>query len=210
LEASSDKKDKKPALTEIKEDTIDKSDPKPNETVTVFTSVIEDPVDEFLETVVAEEQAPTQNEPDNQESILKEKEAALLSKNLFYELKYALRPRSAEMSRREEAVKKRAKPKVDQNNNEFGLEESEEHLLENDVLKYRARFSAKNRRRVRSGVELVVEERKTTKYVYEEEERSESSASLSFSHTLMAEFMKKRNKVLSEEDEEIGTDGDSD
>jgi hypothetical protein len=215
LEASFDKKggkDQSAPRNEVENGAERSVDSKLSEATPVLLAPLaEPPVDEIFEAEVheSEEEAERNGDLERDEFVLKEKEAAMLNKNLFYELKYALKAKSNEWSQREkEVLKKRG---LDENNNtDLG---EREHLLENDVLKYRARLNPRNRRpRNTEAQDLdLMQREKQRKYVYERKEEEkvvkvETGAS-HFSQGLMAEFMRKRNTVMSIDEEVIGGGG---
>lgn len=96
-------------------------------------------------------------------------EIALANKNLFYELKFALKFKSNEWREREKmAAKKRLSEKKTKED-----QENMEHLLENDALRYKSELRRRRRKAGNQGA-VVEETTNKRKYVYEEEDENSS------------------------------------
>ncbi|RNA09369.1 hypothetical protein BpHYR1_003543 [Brachionus plicatilis] len=129
----------------------------------------------------------------------KEKQELLNTKNLFYELKYALKWKTNEWKERE----KRAKHVNDRKPgkiSEFGMKD-ENHLLDNDILIYKSGL----RKRTDLKSELKQFNEKKSKYSNHENwenYRSESHSSI------LSDIMAKRNKLMCQSDESEEIFGD--
>jgi hypothetical protein len=148
------------------------------------------------------------------EEINREKENQLLNKNLYYELKYALKTKSNEWTQREKKLKnKDHKKNIDQDE----IDKVEEYLLENDAMKYKAQL--KFRRKYtkdaqpiqipsKFGDDEIKSKSRKQKYVYDDSNISnESSIGFAFSDKqFLNDFMKQRNNfmLISKNEETIG------
>jgi hypothetical protein len=164
---------------------------------------------------------------DFSEEFLKEKQVILANKNLFYELKYALKTKKNEWIEREKAAKKitneQANSESFEHKDEFdGFHLNQNHLLENETLKYKSELrKRRSNARYSPGNKNLDESQaieKKSKYKYEEfnddsqPETEETTASLKldqakigparFSNSILNEFMLKRNLVINKQENE--------
>ena len=195
----------------------DEEDEKKRNELNLLTDYAYVAEDEVLEAeVIHEVQVSEQKlaEVLDSEEVVKEKENLLASKNLFYELKYALKTKSNEWKQREkEIVMRREKLRV----GAFELAREDDHLLENDALKYKAQLKYRKQKSSANlrGAKMysITNETKKKKYVYENENekdeaaRSESEqplllkpsqtgSSMNMSRAFLCDFMKKRDALL--------------
>ena len=175
-------------------------------------------VDEIFEAEVVEEETEEKarrgKHDDGDESMLMRKRASD-HKNLYYELTYALKSKRNEWREREKTAASNQPQRAAAACNE----EADEHLLENDALKYKSTLR-RRRRTVWSNKQqhestTTIDEEDTKggrgKYKYvesEESDRQQPAAASSF----LQELMSKRSNlfgtrsILDEEDEEILAD----
>lgn len=151
---------------EISNITSEKSESKikilDKENVTEFDQELnfEDEIFEAEDNFVFDQKEEMKNsEPE--ELSLKEKQELLNTKNLFYELKFALKSKTNEWKERE----KRAKYNTNRNNDIlFTLENREDrYLLDNDLMVYKSKLRKKNLTKT----EFKQSIEKKTKYAYE-------------------------------------------
>lgn len=124
----------------------------------------------------------------------REKQELMDTKNLFYELKFALKSKNNEWKERE----KRAKHVNKKNTKDFYEFEKENHLLENDLMLYKSGL----RKRMGQKILSMQTNKKINKYYYEEGDEN------NFSHmpsSIFNDLIATRNKMISacSENEEI-------
>jgi hypothetical protein len=164
-------------------------------------------------------------EIDFPEEFLKEKQVILANKNLFYELKYALKTKKNEWIEREKAAKKikneQANSESFEHKDEFdGFHLNQNHLLENETLKYKSELRKRRSNARYSPANKNLDETQTlgkkSKYMYEEfndvSQTEVETPSLKldqakiglgrFSNSVLNEFMLKRNLVINNQDNE--------
>ena len=156
------KKDETTTKTQTNENRLDPSEP-----VTIEDEIYEEDLSRLKE-----EEGKRENSDDSDWLEVNKlgSEVALANKNLFYELKFALKFKSNEWREREKmAAKKRLMSEKTTKEDQ----ENMEHLLENDALRYKSEL--RRRRRKAGNQAAVVEETiNKRKYVYEEEDESSS------------------------------------
>lgn len=168
-----------------------------------YDYLIEDEI--FEAEVKTDEKPPTDTQGDvlSAEDLLREKENAMMTKNLFYELKYALKFKSNEWSQRERSIRRVDKHK--QPNNELSLD-SNDHLLDNNAYKYKAGLKRSKKLFDPNKVQHVKIEEKKRKYVYEESEPKETVSFLS--SQFMSDLISRRQALQQNENEEVFGDQD--
>ncbi|CAF0802469.1 unnamed protein product [Brachionus calyciflorus] len=144
-----------------------------------------------------------------EELTLKEKQEILNTKNLFYELKFALKPKTNEWVQREREIKKKYEQKNVITKTEFGNEEvRNDHLLDNEVLLYKSEI--RKRRSQKSEIKKEFPMTKNQKYKYEEFEQANEihKPKMSFMNEIMSQrnFIFKLNENEDDDDEEILSD----
>ena len=134
-----------------------------------------------------------------EELSLKEKQELLNTKNLFYELKFALKSKTNEWNERE----KRAKYNNERNNDvilKLGIRE-DRYILDNDLMVYKSQLRKK--RVSKSEFKQSVE--KKNKYSYE---ANSESCCPHMNSSILSEIIESRNKLFFQNDENEEIFGD--
>ena len=166
--------------------------------------------DEIYEADVAiDSTINNKNDIHEQDFLLKEKEANLVNKNLFYELKFALKTKANEWNERERKAKRidgnmlnavKYYSDIQQDDDMFSLNNLTGHLLENDALKYKSII----KRKQRFTTEVLINN-KTKQEQTDKIDLIQLKASNVNNNLFLSEFMIKRNNFYNnckkEEDE---------
>lgn len=173
LEKPKNEEDSNPIESDINKDETAKKTPTnenrldPSEPVTIEDEIYEEDLSRLKD-----EEGKRENLDDSDWLEVNKlgSEVALANKNLFYELKFALKFKSNEWREREKmAAKKRLMSEKTTKENQ----ENMEHLLENDALRYKSELRRRRRKAGNQGT-IVEETANKRKYVYEEEDENNS------------------------------------
>lgn len=141
----------------------------------------------------------------------KKKEVNFANKNLFYELKFALKFKSNEWTERERLAKKRmlgldANLNNGKNSSEFDILLANDYLLDNDTLRYKSSLSKSRKLGLKGYLdEFENQTKEKKKYVYENAENDSLNGVETevASNQFFGEFMNKRSFLFQNNDETI-------
>lgn len=172
LEKPKNEEDSNPIESSLKNETTTKTPTVQNRLDPSEPVTIEDEIYEEDLSRLKDEEGKRENSDDSDWLELNKRgnEVALANKNLFYELKFALKFKSNEWREREKMA---AKKRLINEKTTKEDQENMEHLLENDALRYKSELRRRRRKAGNQGA-VVEETTNKRKYVYEEEDENSS------------------------------------